>query len=143
MKVIEKYLEKGWDSEYGGIFLACSADGGIPVWHQPDSKVWWPAAEALYALLKAYELTGEEWCMKWYREVHEYAFRVYPDREHGDWHQNLDRYGKVIPVVVKNLAVKDPFHLPRALIYSITTLRKLSCDGPQERNYKQYPLSGF
>ena len=129
MDVIRRYVEKGWDYEYGGMFLACHVDGGKPVWHQPDAKVWWPITETLYALLKAYSITGEEWCMDWYWRVHDYAFSTYPDKEHGDWHQNLDRYGNIIPVVVKNLQVKDPFHLPRALIYSILTLRSLVSKG--------------
>jgi hypothetical protein len=46
--------------------------------------------------------------------------------EHGDWHQNLDRRGSPVPCVVKTLAVKDPFHLPRGLIYSINVLRHLA-----------------
>ena len=44
----------------------------------------------------------------------------------GDWHQNLDRQGNPIPVVLKNLAVKDPFHLPRALIYCIDVCDRLA-----------------
>ena len=74
-------------------------------------------------------MTRRPWCLEWYRRVHEYTFRVFPDREHGEWHQNLDRRGNVIPCVIKGLSVKDPFHLPRALMYSILTLRRLSCAG--------------
>jgi len=126
MKVIKKYIEAGWDREYGGIFLACHIDGGTPVWHMHDSKVWWPATEALYALLRAFEVTRDVEFLDWYRKVHRYAFDKYPDREYGEWHQNLDRRGNVIPCVVRELQVKDPFHLPRALIYSIATLRRLA-----------------
>jgi len=126
MDVIRWSLERGWDREHGGLFLACHVDGGTPVWHQPDAKVWWPHTEALYALLRAYEVTGEDWCLKWYRKVHDYSFSSFPDKEHGDWHQNLDRQGNVIEPVIKDLAVKDPFHLPRALILSIEVLRRLS-----------------
>lgn len=125
-RAVRWHLEKGWDPQHGGIFLACHTQGGTPVWHSPDSKVWWPACESLYALLRAYEATGEQWCLDWYWKVHEYAFSAYPNREHGEWFQNLDRTGKPIPVVVKNLAVKDPFHLPRALIHAIAVLRRLS-----------------
>ncbi|MBU7004735.1 MAG: AGE family epimerase/isomerase, partial [Theionarchaea archaeon] len=126
MEVIRWNLESGWDDEFGGLYLARHAKGGEPVWHQPDAKVWWPHTEALYALLRAYEVTGEDWCMDWYWKVHEYSFNRFPDAEHGDWHQNLDRRGNVIEPVIKNLAVKDPFHLPRALILSILVLRRLT-----------------
>ena len=132
LESIRWHLEKGWDGQYGGIFLACHAEGGAAVWHQPDAKVWWPHAEALYALLRAYEVSRQPWCLEWYRRVHDYAFGMFPDSEHGEWHQNLDRRGNVIPCVIKGLSVKDPFHLPRALIYSIQTLRRLSgaaCEG--------------
>jgi N-acylglucosamine 2-epimerase len=119
------HLEKGWDEEYGGLYLACHTEGGPPAWHQPDAKCWWPHTEALYGLLRAYEVSREPWCLDWYWRVHDYSFGAFPNREHGDWHQNLDRQGNPIPVVLKNLAVKDPFHLPRALMLSILTLRRL------------------
>lgn len=64
--------------------------------------------------------------MEWYWRVHDYAFRMYPNWEHGDWHQTLDRQGRVMPPLYKNMAVKDPYHLPRALIYSIQTLKRLA-----------------
>ncbi len=120
------HLEKGWDEEYGGLYLACHTEGGPPAWHQPDAKCWWPHTEALYGLLRMYEVSREQWCLDWYWRVHDYSFEAFPNRAHGDWHQNLDRQGKPIPVVLKNLAVKDPFHLPRALVYSILTLRELA-----------------
>ncbi|MGD8237863.1 MAG: AGE family epimerase/isomerase [Armatimonadota bacterium] len=127
MDAIRWHLEKGWDEEYGGILLACHTEGGTPLWNQPDAKCWWPHTEALYALLRAHAVTGESWCMDWYWRVHDYTFAAFPNREHGDWHQNLDRRGNPIPVVL-GLTVKDPFHLPRALIYSIATLRNLAAE---------------
>jgi N-acylglucosamine 2-epimerase len=117
-------LEKGWDREYGGLFLACHATGGPPHWPQPQSKVWWPHTEALYALLRAYEATGADWCADWYRRLHAYSFGKFPNREQGEWHQYLDRQGQPIPIFIKKLAVKDPFHLPRTLILAIQTLRR-------------------
>ncbi|WP_127581536.1 AGE family epimerase/isomerase [Paenibacillus koleovorans] len=126
LDVIRWNLEKGWDSEYGGIFLARHLDGGPPAWFKPDSKVWWPATETLYALLRAYELSGESWCLDWYWQVHDYSFARYPNLEHGEWRQNLDRYGEPMEPVVSTLPVKDPFHLPRALLLAIQTLRRLA-----------------
>ena len=124
--VIRWHLEKGWDEECGGLFLARHACGGTPVWHQPDAKCWWPHTEALYALLVAHNVTGAPWAMDWYWRVHEYAFRMFPNCEHGEWRQNLDRQGRPIPVVLKNLAVKDPFHLPRALLLCRSICREMN-----------------
>lgn len=126
LNVIRWNLEKGWDEEYGGIYLARHTQSGSPAWFKPDSKVWWPATESLYALLMAYEISGESWCLEWYWKVHNYSFDKYPDIEHDEWLQNLDRYGNRMEPVVSSLPVKDPFHLPRALIYSILTLKRLS-----------------
>jgi N-acylglucosamine 2-epimerase len=126
MEAIRWHLEKGWDQEHGGLYLACHAGGGEPAWHRPRCKCWWPHTEALYALLRAYEVTGEQWCLDWYRRVHDYAFDLFPDREHGEWHQYFDRRGRPIPVAIKTLQVKDPFHLPRALVYGADALRRLA-----------------
>jgi len=126
LEAMRWHLEKGWDEEYGGLFLARHAEGGTPVWHQPDAKVWWPHTEALYGLLRAYEVSRRPWCMDWYWRVHDYAFEKFPNREGLEWHHNLDRRGNVIPPILKSLPVKDPFHLPRAIVYSLLTLRNLA-----------------
>ena len=131
LESIRWHLEKGWAGEYGGLFLACHATGGTPVWHSPQSKVWWPMCESLYALLRAAEVLGQSWCMEWYERVHQYAFSHFPNGAHGEWIQNLDRRGKPTAVVVAGLPVKDPFHLPRALIYSILVLRRLAAGAGQ------------
>ena len=84
------------------------------------------AGASLQALLRAYELTSEPWCQTWYWRIHDYAFARLPNREYGDWYQNLNRQGELVPIVVNNLQVKDPFHSPRSLIYSILSLRNLA-----------------
>ena len=125
-EVARWHLEKGWDDEYGGLLLARRTDGGTPVWHKPDTKAWWPHTESLYALLRAHEAIGEPWCMDWYWRIHDYTFKMFPNKEHGDWRQNLTRDGKVAKPVAANLQFKDPYHLPRALLYSILVLRRLT-----------------
>lgn len=132
---IRRHLEIGWDREYGGLFLAVDADGRPEVaWRFPDSKLWWPHTEALYATLLAYELCREEWCLEWYKKLHDYSFSHYPVKEHGEWTQKLDRKGQPIREVVA-LPVKDPFHLPRAIIYCIDVLERL-VEGPKDSGAK-------
>ena len=125
-RLIKRHCEAGWDDEFGGLLLAIDADGR-PLdqvgWKFADTKLWWPHTEALYALLLAYEYTGESWCLDWYDMVHDYSFKRYPSAEHGEWVQKLDRRGQPIKDVVA-LPVKDPFHLPRALIYCVDTLER-------------------
>jgi N-acylglucosamine 2-epimerase len=128
VQAIRRHLEIGWDAEHGGLFLAVDADGRPDVaWRFPDSKLWWPHTEALYATLLAYEYARQPWCLEWYQKVHEYSFSHYPVPVHGEWTQKLDRQGQPITEVVA-LPVKDPFHLPRALIYCIDVLERLLAD---------------
>ncbi len=118
------HLEMGWDDEYGGLVLARDAEGSF--WEKKwDMKIWWPHTEALYALLLAYSISKETWCLDWFRRIHDYAFSHFPVPEYGEWTQNLDRQGRRINELVA-LPVKDPFHLARALIYSVGVLDQLA-----------------
>jgi N-acylglucosamine 2-epimerase len=120
-RVIRWHLEKGWDKEYGGIFLGIDAEGREPFLPHSQTKVWWPHTEALYALLLTHKLTGEQWCEDWYERVHAWAFSHFAMPETGEWRQRLDRAGKPMSTIVA-LPVKDPFHLPRAAILAIELL---------------------
>lgn len=121
VEVLHWHLEKGWDNEYGGIFLGIDAEGHTSFQPNSDAKVWWPHTEALYALLLAQKLTGKRWCKKWFDQVYEWSFEHFSMPEIGEWRQRLDRTGQPITTVVA-LPVKDPFHLPRALILSLNLL---------------------
>jgi len=126
LETIRWHLEFGWDSDFGGISLACHADNGNAAWHMPDAKIWWPHTESLLALLQAYEINHAEWAIEWYWKVHEYTFSHFPNQQHGEWFHNLNRDGIPMRPYLKNLPVKDPFHLPRALIYSMLILKRLA-----------------
>ena len=123
---IRRHLEAGWDGEYGGLLLAVDADGrDQAAWPFHDTKLWWPHTEALCATLLAYEHCRENWCLDWHERIRQYSFEHYPVADHGEWTQKLDRRGKPITDVVA-LPVKDPFHLPRALICCIDVLERLA-----------------
>ncbi|KPK84437.1 MAG: hypothetical protein AMJ81_05520, partial [Phycisphaerae bacterium SM23_33] len=125
-RIIRRHLEVGWDDQYGGLFLAVDADGRDEIgWDYADTKLWWPHTEALYATLLAYEHTGEPWALDWHEKVRRYSFAHYPVAEHGEWTQKLTRQGRPLTQVVA-LPVKDPFHLPRALICCIDVLERLT-----------------
>ena len=113
---IRWHIEYGWDTEFGGIVLARDAQASR--WEKiADTKIWWPHTEALYALLLAYSISKEEWCLDWFERVHNYAFGHFPVPQYGEWVQNLDRQGHRLGVTV-GLPVKDPFHLARSLVYT-------------------------
>ena len=77
------------------------------------------------AALLAYEATGLPWCLEWHQRVLDYALAHYPVPAHGEWRQKLDRQGRPITDTLF-LPVKDPFHLPRALIYCALTAQRLA-----------------
>lgn len=114
-RIIRRYLELGWDEEYGGIRLAVDIEGREPVaWNKADYKPWWVQVEALVATAYAWLHTREPWCLEWHERLRDYAFSHYPVPT-GEWTQWLDRFGNKGESAA--LPVKDPFHLPRALIY--------------------------
>ena len=124
-EVIRRHLELGWDPQFGGILLAVDADGREETaWPHAQTKLWWPHTEALYATLLAYEVTREPWCLEWHQRVRQYCYAHYPEPRNGEWRQKLDRQGRPITQTLV-LPVKDPFHLPRALIYCIEVLKRL------------------
>ena len=129
--LIRRHVELGWDEELGGLFLTVDADqigrGQIPE-GTGTLKVWWPHTEALYALLLAYEHCRQDWCLDWYGKVHGYSFSHFPVAEHGEWRQKLNRGGEPLPLLtnIVGLPVKDPFHLPRAMIYCLDVLSRIS-----------------
>ncbi|MDX1412961.1 MAG: AGE family epimerase/isomerase [Candidatus Promineifilaceae bacterium] len=127
VSVIKRHITYGWDERYGGILLSRDAAGGEPWWPFADSKLWWPHTEALYALLLAYEQSADDWALEWFSKVHDYAFDHYPVPRYGEWTQKLDRQGREMKETIA-LPVKDPFHLPRALIYCADVLQRLSGD---------------
>jgi len=118
-------LEKGWDQEYGGLFLGMDLHGGEPFLPNGDTKIWWPHCEAICGLLLAAEVVTGDWPMEWYQRVLDWSLAHFPDREHGEWRQRLDRRGQPTDRVVA-LPVKDPFHLPRALIYAMESAERLA-----------------
>ncbi|MHC4444445.1 MAG: AGE family epimerase/isomerase [Planctomycetota bacterium] len=125
IEAIRRHLQTGWDKEYCGLFLAVDADGNKEVaWEFHDTKLWWPHTEALYATLLAYKYCRESWCLEWHERIRDYSFTHFQVKSYGEWRQKLDRRGCPITEVVA-LPVKDPFHLPRALIYCIDVLNGL------------------
>jgi N-acylglucosamine 2-epimerase len=119
-------LEKGWDNQYGGLFLGIDVENKIPVyWKNAELKLWWPHAEALAACLQAYKHCGEQWCLDWYWRIHEWTFSHFPVPKYGEWTQRLDRTGKHKIDKVVALPVKDPFHLIRSLIVAVNTLEEI------------------
>ncbi len=114
-------LEYGWDKEFGGIFYFMDVKGHPPMQLEWDQKLWWVHVETLVALAKAYTLTGDERCAKWFKKVHDYTWSHFKDEMYGEWFGYLNRRGEVL-LPLKGGKWKGCFHVPRALYQVWKTL---------------------
>lgn len=113
-------LEKGWDSEFGGIFYFLDCKGNPPQQLEWDQKLWWVHVEALVALAKGFQLTGDPACAAWFVKLHEYTWKHFKDPEYGEWFGYLNRRGEVL-LTMKGGKWKGCFHIPRAL-YQVSNI---------------------
>jgi len=124
LPIIDWSLELGWDKEYGGLYSFIDIEGKQPAQIEWDMKYWWPHCEAVYALLLAYNLTGEANYETWFETIQEYTWEKFPDREKGEWFGYLRRDGSV-QVDLKGNHYKGPFHIPRFLMKTYKLLEKM------------------
>ena len=124
LEILETALEFGWDKEYGGILYFLDIEGKPPEQLEWDQKLWWPHAEALYASLLAYHVTGEAKYLNWFEKVHEWTFSHFPDPEYGEWFAYLRRDGSVL-LPLKGGNWKGFFHTPRMLLLCSQLLEEM------------------
>jgi len=126
LEAIKWMAEIGFDKEYGGIFSYLDAGGKEPVaidWFKEtdslwDDKVWWANCESLCCFAMAYAISGDEYYMKRFEELHEYCQKYFYDPEYGEWYDTLRRDGSV-KISDKGSMWKCAYHLGRAVIYII------------------------
>jgi N-acylglucosamine 2-epimerase len=111
-KMIDYMWKRGWDHEYGGLFYFRDVYNKPVQEYWQDMKFWWPHNETIIATLMAYLITGDEKYADMHRQVNEYAYRVFNDKENGEWFGYLHRDGSIAQTAKGNL-FKGPFHLPR------------------------------
>jgi len=112
LRMLDYMWERGWDNEHGGILYFRD------VYHKPvqeywqDMKFWWPQNETIIATLLAYLITKDQKYASMHKQIHEYAYTHFHDKEHGEWFGYLHKDGRVAQTAKGNL-FKGPFHLPR------------------------------
>jgi N-acylglucosamine 2-epimerase len=121
--MLDYMWERGWDGEYGGILYFRDVYGNPVQEYWQDMKFWWPQNEAIIATLLAYLLTGNEKYSTWHRQIHDYAYAHFWDKEKGEWFGYLHRDGRIAQTAKGNL-FKGPFHLPRQEWYCAQILKK-------------------
>ena len=111
-RMLDYMWERGWDTEHGGMLYFVDLDGH-PVqeyWH--DMKFWWPQNETIIATLLAWLVSGDDKYAMWHARIHDWAYRHFPDPEHGEWFGYMHRDGR-LSSALKGGLWKGPFHLPR------------------------------
>jgi len=116
--------EGGWDTPNGGFFYYQDWKGFPPEKLEADMKLWWVHAEALCAFLLAYRYTKDPRFWEWFERTDTYTFSHFPDPTYGEWFGYLHRGGDPANTL-KGGKWKGFFHIPRALLVCIETLRAL------------------
>lgn len=125
VKIALQEAEYGWDNEYGGIYYFMDRLGHPVQQLEWDQKLWWVHIETLITMLKGYQLTGSEECLKWFEKVHDYVWSHFADKEFPEWFGYLNRRGEVL-LPLKGGKWKGCFHVPRGLYQCWQILEKLS-----------------
>ncbi len=111
-KMLDYMWERVWDKQHGGIlYFRDVYDKPVQEYWQ-DMKFWWPHNEAIIATLLAYLITGKEKYANMHKQVHDYSYKYFHDKEQGEWFGYLHRNGTIAQTAKGNL-FKGPFHLPR------------------------------
>ncbi len=123
-KIVKALLEFGTDKTYGGIYYFMDVLGRPHLELQHDMKLWWPHNEATLATLYAYRLTGEEYYLDKFKEIDQYSWEHFKDREYPEWFAYLNRRGEPTHLL-KGGKWKTFFHLPRCLFTAIGQMEKM------------------
>ena len=122
-KIAVQMVEYGWDDKYGGIFYFKDRDGHPTQQLEWDQKLWWVHIETMISMLKGYQMTGSEDCLKWFEKVHDYTWTHFKDKENPEWFGYLNRQGEVL-LPLKGGKWKGCFHVPRGLYQCWKTLEE-------------------
>lgn len=121
-KMLDYMWERGWDKEHGGILYFRDVYNKPVQEYWQDMKFWWPHNETIIATLLAFLMTGNEKYADMHRQVHDYSYQHFHDKENGEWFGYLHRDGSVAQTAKGNL-FKGPFHLPRQEWYCMQILQ--------------------
>lgn len=127
LQILDWSWQWGWDEQYGGIinFRDCC---NLPVQdYSQDMKFWWPQTEAIIATLYAYQATKDEKYLAMHKQISDWTYAHFPDREHGEWYGYLHRDGTVAQPAKGNI-FKGPFHIPRMMIRSYSLCNDICND---------------
>lgn len=125
VEIALRTMDYGWDKEFGGLFYFMDIENKPLVNLEWDQKLWWVHVEALVCMAKAWQLTGNEKCLEWFKKLDQYSFQHFSDPQFGEWFGYLNRRGEVL-INAKGGKWKGCFHVPRGLMQVYQILEKAS-----------------
>ena len=120
--VFDNAFELGWDHEYGGITYFKDVLGLSVEAYEHDMKLWWPHNETVIASLMLYQYTNDKKYLDIFKQVCDYAFTHFSDKEYGELFGYLRRDGTPTEPPCKGHTYKGPFHVMRMLAKCLTLL---------------------
>lgn len=124
LTILDWSWEWGWDKEYGGIINFRDCRNLPPQDYSQDMKFWWPQTETIIATLYAYQVTGDVKYLEMHKQISDWTYAHFPDKEYGEWYGYLHRDGTVAQPAKGNI-FKGPFHIPRMMIKSYLLCEEL------------------
>lgn len=124
LQILDWSWKWGWDKKYGGIINFRDCRNLPPQDYSQDMKFWWPQTEAIIATLYAYQATKDEKYLEMHKQISEWTYAHFPDKEYGEWYGYLHRDGTVAQPAKGNI-FKGPFHVPRMMIRSYLLCKEL------------------
>ena len=124
LQILDWSWEWGWDEEHGGIINFRDCRNFPAQDYSQDMKFWWPQTEAIIATLYAYQATHDEKYLAMHKQINDWTYAHFPDKEYGEWYGYLHRDGTVAQPAKGNL-FKGPFHIPRMMIRSYMLCQEL------------------
>jgi mannobiose 2-epimerase len=125
--MVDHALAWGWDRVNGGFWFAGQAFG--PPFDR--SKSWWVQAEGIHALAYMHERYADETDVYWRALLLQIDFvlRFQADHRNGGWHATVSEDGRTVISDVKADAWKAGYHDGRAIMDTVTRLRRLATRG--------------
>lgn len=124
LQILDWSWEWGWDKEYGGIINFRDCCNMPPQDYSQDMKFWWPQTETIIATLYAYQATGDEKYLEMHKQISDWTYSHFPDKEYSEWYGYLHRDGTIAQPAKGNI-FKGPFHVPRMMIHGYTLCTEL------------------
>lgn len=116
LALVDHALRDGFDKEHGGVYRTGPAAG--PAANRDMG--WWQQAEALVALLNAYQFTGNPKYWHAFELEAQFVMDRFADHKYGEWYTAVFHDGRVDPEKVGPW--KAPYHMTRACLEVISRL---------------------